>query len=327
MHLFHITTPEEEIEYLKRIQNLNRRLEAKYTNTFLSNHDVQKRYETVFQPITKPLNESLEQQKKLQQQQITKPIKKESSIEDVKDYDDGIDAVDDDEKKTEINIHQYLRNIDSYGIRDKYFGIGPGKKGEYRYLGNTIEVNEGSMKILSPSALKQTVEIPSKMIWDMVVLEHPFYQPNHKQLKTYGNILLANGFPQWLKSKRNTQTKKAMLKCEKYNNIILPALGAVVGEKQGKGLYYTRHSPHYYRKKVEKTFKKGRGIKRRNNNVEFFPADKKTLLNKLVYLLGEYHSGNNRSLRKEIVPIIQYLKAHNSLPQKFSTKHMNWIYD
>ena len=74
--------------------------------------------------------------------------------------------------------------------------------------------------------------------------------------------------------------------------------------------------------------KKKKDINRTKNGiVEFFPADKKELLNKLVYLLGEYHSGNNKSLRNEIVPIVSYLRSHNALPYKFDKRRMNWIYD
>ena len=68
-----ITTPKEELNYLKKINDLNTQLHEKYSTRFFSDHNVQKKYENMFKPITKPLRKSLTQQdqfhKSLTQQQ------------------------------------------------------------------------------------------------------------------------------------------------------------------------------------------------------------------------------------------------------------------
>ena len=161
------------------------------------------------------------------------------------------------------------------------------------------------------------------------MLNTPFHAITEKDLVEYGHILLANNFESWLKNQPNTTRKRNMIELDKYKNIIIPALNAAKHTlATGQGMYYTFSSPTFYRQKKKAA---GRGIKKSvprpkristKTNIEFFPSNKKVLLKKLFYLLGEYHCGNNTALRNEIIPIVQYLKSQNALPAKFNTKYL-----
>ena len=361
-----ISTPHQELQYLKKINALDIQLQAKYNNIFFANHNIQKRYETIFKPITQPLNKSLQQQhhihQHLQQQQqqedhhqpisppmasssrrkkeLLTPAKKKhpifqrNSLTNI-DSDDDDNVPDftlmdegDDDDVNDFNISRFIKKPDDYGIRDNYFGITQDTKSKksqlYKFLGNTIQITgnpSSSMKISNQPL--DPIEISSRKIWEMIVLTQPFRPPTHTDLVEYGNILLANNFEKWIKNKRNTTSKRAMLNSPKYLEIIVPALNAAKGY-EGKGIsYYTFHPPPSKKRSLKK--KKENGIRRRN--IEFFPANKKVLLKKLIYLLGEFHCGNNRLLRNEIVPIVDYLKSQKALPHRFDTKRMKWIYD
>ena len=240
--------------------------------------------------------------------------------------------------KMKFDITRFLKDPVTYGIPDDYFGIKKGKKTKnglptYTYLGNTIQITGNpsrTIKIIAPISLKKSITVSSQSIWDLIVLDTPFHKVTNHDLIEYGNILIANNFSSWMEKLHNTHNKRSMMQSDKYNTIILPALEAVKSSGQGMS-YYTISSPLSYRKKR----KTGYGLKMvtpkknhiRNSTIEFFPGNKKVLLKKLIYLLGEYHCGNNKSLRNEIVPIIQYLKSQHALPAKFNTKSMNWIYD
>ena len=121
-----------------------------------------------------------------------------------------------------------------------------------------------------------------------------------------------------------------MTQSEKYTKWILPALSAFGGDEHtGSGItHYTRKSPQHYRKRKRYS---GGGL--HHNIIEFFPANKKALLHRLVYLLGEYRSGNTAALRNEIVPIIHYLESIGvPIPEsrkriKNTNNNLNWLYD
>ena len=65
------------------------------------------------------------------------------------------------------------------------------------------------------------------------------------------------------------------------------------------------------------------------SGIEFLPANKKVLKQKLIYLLGEYREGNTR-LHNQIVVIATQLDRLHSLP-KFLREQvhttLNWVYD
>ena len=236
------------------------------------------------------------------------------------------DSDDDEDKDGDFDISHFLKVPQSFRAADKYFGITKDKKqkNSYNFVGRKILISgkpSSTIKVIFPTQLRQTIEIPSRRIWDMIVLEHPSTPITHSDLIQYGKILTAVGFQKWISNQKNTGKKRALLESSKYKTIILPALEAAAREHDGRGIYYTHHSPHYYRNK----YKKEKRIKK--EIIDFFPADKKELLNKLIYLIGEYHSGNNKSLRNEIVPIVNYLRSHKALPHKFDKRRMNWIYD
>ena len=340
-NFYRISTPQDELEYLKRIHDLDGQLQRKYAKNFFQQHNMQRKYEKVFQPITKPL-------KMLQQQNIPDsssevvshaPIKHEHHEEGIKEeeqsfLDDNEELMsegdyDGDDADSDFDISHFLRSPHFYTAPDKYFGITEDKKDKkaYNFVGRKIHIlgtPPTAIKVIFPTQLKQVIDIPSQKIWEIIVLEHPINKITHSELVQYGKILTTIGFQKWISNQKTTAKKQALLNSVKYNTIILPALEAVAtdDDHKGEGIHYTYHSPHYYRNKNKKDINRTK-----NGIVEFFPADKKELLNKLVYLLGEYHSGNNKSLRNEIVPIVSYLRSHNALPYKFDKRRMNWIYD
>ena len=63
--------------------------------------------------------------------------------------------------------------------------------------------------------------------------------------------------------------------------------------------------------------------------IEFLPANKRALKEKLIYSLGEYRAGNI-GLRNQIVAIAEQLAKTKSLPKilkKEIKSTLNWIYD
>ena len=350
---YHISTPQDELKYLKTINELNNKLQSKYDNDFFTKNNMQKRYENIFQPITKPLQKSLQLQQEKQdqeEQQYPQPIKQSMTpSKSSTDVDFTIKNKQQQGKKLHFNdfdISRFVTNPQDYGIVDKNFGItrvGKTKKKNtttYKYLGNTVQITgkpSSMMKIIAPIQLKQTLEIPTQRIWDLIVLDYPFHEITHADLIEYGKILKANNFESWLHNKPNTMKKRTMVESKKYMDIILPALEAVK-DHLGSGIY-TSFAPTTFlyqqnRKKKkderckQKRIKRGKGIAyKKKVHIEFFPANKRVLLKKLIYLLGEYRCGNTRVLRNEIVPIINYLKSQKALPAKFDKKYMNWIYD
>ena len=381
-----ITTPREELNYLKKINDLNTQLHEKYSNRFFSDHNIQRKYETMFKPITKPLHKSLtqqeqfnnsltrkEQQQQQQQQQQEQQQEKEKeqqgpsystplhrkrkafptltgkkrkvslstgarkkkakkTLFSIPESEEDLGG----EEEGGFHIAQFIKNPEKYGFPDKFFGITkkPGKTyDKYIFLGNTIQIlgnPSNQMKIIAPANLQQILDIPSQNLWEIIVLERPSHAITHAESVQYGNILIANDFEKWLHAKRISKSKNDMLSSPKFQNIIQPALDDAKNAQQqhpGSGMY-TSHSPRYYLSKTTK----GRGLKKKKKEkknssvVEFFPANKKVLLKKFIYLLGEFHCGNTH-LRNEIIPIVNYLKSQKALPVKFDTRRMNWIYD
>ena len=220
------------------------------------------------------------------------------------------------------------------------FGIKPTRKKSgkqfYSFLGKSIHISK-DRKFIINSNTSQKNFVPRERLWEIIVLNPPTFLPTIKELEEYGEILLFNDYENWAELQKTKAFSHAKLS-NKYTNIIAPAIDAAQN-KIGKGInlkkippnisYYTYRSPPFKRKNKKKIIT-GKGISkkhRRKNIIEFFPANKSVLLKKLIYLLGEYHCGNTKILRDEIVPIINYLKSQNALPQKFDSKYMNWIYD
>ena len=382
-----ITTPQEELNYLKKINDLNTQLHEKYSNRFFSDHNIQRKYETMFKPITKPLRKSItqqeqfhtsltrkeqqqqEQQQEQQQQQeqyggpgFSTPLQKRrkaivvpagkkrkvsTSIRKASPSSTGgkkkkqktkrplfpVTEESEGEEEGEFHIAQFIKHPEKYGFPDRFFGITK-KSGKaydkYMFLGSTVQIlgnPSDKMKIIAPAHLQQTLDIPSQNLWEIIVLEQPSHAISHTESVQYGNILIANDFEAWLHTKRHSKSKQDMLSSPKFQNIIQTALHDAKNAQQhpGSGMY-TFHSPRYYLNRT-----KGRGLKKKkkekkNSSVEFFPANKKVLLKKLIYLLGEFQCGNTY-LRNEIIPIVNYLKSQKALPAKFDTRRMNWIYD
>ena len=370
-----ITTPQEELNYLKKVNELNEQLHEKYNNRFFSDHNIQRKYETMFKPITKPLRKSLaqqeqfhkslshkEQQQKQQQPQeeggepsgtFTTPLqrrKKPFSIPAGKKRKVVSSKKGSLSRKTKrplfnvneegewehegdggFHIAQFIQRPEQYGFPDKFFGITAKKAGgQYTFLGSTILISgdpSNRMEIVDPVRLRQTLNIPSQNLWEIIVLQTPSRAITHTDSVQYGKILIANDFENWLKNKRDSKSKQRMLQSPKLLNIILPAIRDAK-QHTGSGMMYTSRSPRYFLNRMKK---QGKGIhgfkKKKNSSVVFFPANKKVLLKKLIYLLGEFQCGNTRALRNEIIPIVNYLKSQKALPAKFDTKRMNWIYD
>ena len=344
---YKVSTPKEEIDYLQRVNEYNTRLRDKYTTAFFVNHNLQKKYEKIFTPITKPLNRSL------QRQQVDTPSsppsdftvhhppvdtstpydrkkKRKPSVDsllgvsqlDTQNFQPQLSAEDDD---IGVNISSFFKSSkNDFGIRDEFFGVRKTQRqGLYKFLGKSIrftgpQAKRTGFRVTEPKEFKQDISIHSRALWDIILLKYPSSPPLQKDLLAYGKILNALGFTNWWKNQRQTQMTRQMVHSEKYTVFIQPALESLANEQGGGGIMYTRKSPQSYTKK-----KSGHGI---HTTVEFFPSNKKALLKKLSYLLGEYRSGNTKSLRNEIVPIVQYLKSINSLPKK-QVKTLNWLYD
>lgn len=365
---FHrVSTPKDEIAYLKRVNEYNTHLRDKYDHEFLKENNLQARYEKIFTPITRPLNKSLQAAAtaagtpppplspptSTSTPYVEKKKKRKSFIDDddgdddsfldeeTHNYDDDDDGMNITKYFTKKKSGRYGNNDD--GIpHDDYFGIkktlGAKKKGGYTFLGKYIRFEGGRQTHRTGFIVTDTgqhIVIPSRRIWDMILLKYLSFSPTQQNLADYGKVLKDVGFPQWFEKLKNTSKKHEMKQSEKYRELIEPALIATDVKQQqhsGTGITrYTRKSPLYYHNKNRKSNSSGGGGLQRNI-IEFFPANKKALLKKLVYLLGEYRSGNTTALRNEIVPIIQYLKSigvpiPKSKRRNKNKNNLNWLYD
>lgn len=297
---YQIETPADELRYLKEVAVLDQKLKNKYDRKFLLEHEVQTENEKTFQPITKPLLESVHQQKlinaTLQRGEPRKVFVKKTSKSKNRI------------KKTKAESTE--RNIDVHAIFtqpniDKYFGVSIDSNNHLKFLGKDIHITERGIKVLG--AHTREINIPSQRIWSMILYKPIPIDPTVKELKIYGSILTKLDFHLFL-NQLTVGKRRAATRSNKYKNIISKALE--LNGSRGAGLMFTKHKPSFYQQK----------------NIEFFPADKRQLLQKLTYLLGEYQSGNT-GLRSEIVPIIQYLRSKKALPKKYKNKNFNWIFD
>ena len=366
---FHnVSTPRDEIAYLKLVDEYNTRLRNKHDRDFLTEHNLQTRYEKIFAPITRPLNKSLQiataattgapppppppqssssllypptatstpyHRKRTAAAAVDDSSSSIQSLDDIGDDDDMTRNYTDDDAG--MNITKFFKSShEDYGgdaARDDYFGIKKSssssskkkkKKNTYTFIGKELQFDgpqshrTGFHTITNTSPKKkQKFVIHSQRIWDMILLKYITFKPTHEEFAVYGNILISVGFNHWFRNTPRTAKKRAAETSDKYISLIEPALSAAA--TSGRGLY-TRKSPKYYRTTAKKKKTK------RGGNIEFFPANKKALQKKLVYLLGEYRSGNT-VLRNEIVPIIQYLLSIGVPLPKRTTDSLNWLYD
>ena len=322
---YQVNTPADEIRYFKRVSALNHELRNKYDGKYLQEHEIQTENEKKIQPITKPMLESVHQQKLLNATIQRQNNKKNRHVIKVKPSKSKYHQPKKNTKvETSISKSKYQpkkntkvetsidSNVDVHAILsqpniDKYFGLSVDSNNRLKFLGKNISITGKGFKVTGERHFaNREIQVPTQRIWS-IILDNPVpIEPTPKELETYGSILTILDFHSFL-NHLSVGKRRAATRSNKYKYIIHEALEL---HHSGEGLMYTKRKPTSYPR----------------SNIEFFPTDKRQLLKRLGYLVGEYQSGNT-GLRSEIVPIVQYLKNKKALPKKYKSKNYNWIFD
>ena len=209
--------------------------------------------------------------------------------------------------ETSIDSNVDVHAILSHPNIDKYFGLSVDSNNHLKFLGKNISITGKGFKVTGERHLaNREIQVPTQRIWSMILYNPVPIEPTLKELDTYGSILTILDFNSFL-NHLSVGKRRAATRSNKYKYIIHEALEL---HHSGEGLMYTKRKPTSYPRR----------------NIEFFPTDKRQLLKRLAYLVGEYQSGNT-GLRSEIVPIVQYLNNKKALPKKYKSKNYNWIFD
>jgi len=207
---FDISTPRDELNYLKLVEKLNSNLYAKYENEFFEKNNIQREYENIFKPITEPLHKSLKIQQQQQQNDKNKKIKTDDKdLSDLKEEDEEVKEVASPkrkQRKKKFSIEQFLKDQNSYGNQDMVFGIKATRKKSgiqfYSFLGKSIHISKDRKFIINPNS-SQKNSVPTERLWEIIVLNPPTFTPTIKELEDYGEILLFNDYDTWAELKKN----------------------------------------------------------------------------------------------------------------------------
>ena len=232
---YKVDTKADELQYLKRINDLNRNLQTKYKNEFFDNHTVQMQNEKTFLPITIPLKESLKERMISQPSYQSPPqargkpkinailqlsklkTAKRAGKRKLKRFAKVTDREPEEEEEItepEFDVNRFLRNPS--GDLDQYFGILKTRNNKYTLLGKTVRLFQDKIVITSPRNLRHhSINIPSYRIWMLILLKDIPFTPTDEELRIYADVLSTLDFRSYI-SQIPKATRGQMLKSNKY---------------------------------------------------------------------------------------------------------------
>ena len=286
-----INNKREEIDFLKKIQHLNQKISNIYNNKVARDETFDLSNQKRFKSISEPLKESVKIQKNLAKNLTEqKKITQDKPIGDIK-LDD-------------------INNLDNeFGIRMTPIN----RKNDFKitFLGSPVEVFDDHFKVYKNQNEDPIKVYPTKRMYQLITLKNIPFTPTNEELAEYGKILLLCGYKKYLFDMSDNR-KKIYIKAAP------------------KKMNYINHAIELYNLIEDEILdvdnaQFGSGIP----SIEFLPANKSELLNKLRLLLGEYSSGNT-NLYNEIVTIANWLADHKALPKStinLIQKNLNSVFN
>ena len=243
---------------------------------------------------------------------------------------------------------------------DRNFGI-VRIKNQYHFAGKTVHiVDDNTLEVERENLL---LKISSPGVWNLIMLaKPPSSMYDSGDLMEYQTILKKIEMYKYIQD--STKSKRdRLLRNNKWTQLIQPLLHEVVNQASlnspvnisrstrskdkkvkttpqkmprstttGRGIIYSRISPINAKKKQNaksNVRKFGHGTiskqkRRRKSNIVYLPSDIASLQRQLIYLIGEFQSGN-LSLRNKIVAILNNLKERKALTQDEYDFRMNSI--
>ena len=362
-HFAYVDTPQKEQEVIKQFSQLQQLLRNRNREERLKELNISEKNTKFFSPLIQATQESTDRiTERLDAQQQMRPKQKaqkqsfsdQGSSTPISDDVKPLLADDEDEKKYfkmffDIPTSQVYPKSEDL---DKNFGIIK-VRDQYKFAGKSINItNDGNLQIAGDD---QILRISSPGVWNLIMLANPQSSMyDDEDLLQYREILKKVGMIEFIDT-LPTSKKDKFEQMIKWKELVQPLLGIHIEPRtpfspaktrsatmskekpqSGRGIMYSRIIPAKkgkYSKKAHiiKTF--GDGItftqnKKRINSmhkgIAFLPSDIQSLQHQLVYLLGEYQSGN-LALRNKIVAILKNLKERNAITPSEYGLQMNSI--